>query len=331
MQPSSSILDILTKENLNGSSSVIAHLKQIATNHPYFSPAQFFLLQQMEPSQAGYDTQVAKTTVFFNNPHWLHFQLQPSKQTALVIENEEAATTLSLQKDKVNQTVIADENDAVLKPAIAATQENIAILSTENNSEMATAVTPAVPNSILHTETLTPENNREELITPTTQAEQPSPVEDAIDPDDTNDKEKEPFSEIPKLKIDLTATANEAMLFEPLHMVDYFRSQGIKLNEEIQPSDKLGKQLKSFTEWLKTMKKIHVADNTAVADQSDSTIQAMAEKSNTDNEVLTEAMAAVLASQGKAEKAVELYQKLSLLNPAKSAYFASKIEQLKGV
>ena len=40
-------------------------------------------------------------------------------------------------------------------------------------------------------------------------------------------------------------------------------------------------------------------------------------------------MAAVLAKQGKLAKAIELYQKLSLMNPSKSAYFAAKIEQLK--
>ena len=63
--------------------------------------------------------------------------------------------------------------------------------------------------------------------------------------------------------------------------------------------------------------------------EADLTVQALAEKSNQEEEVLTEAMAVVLSSQGKRQKAVELYQKLSLMNPSKSAYFAAKIEQLK--
>jgi hypothetical protein len=46
-------------------------------------------------------------------------------------------------------------------------------------------------------------------------------------------------------------------------------------------------------------------------------------------EVITETMAEVLVKQGKKERAVELYHKLSLLNPSKSAYFAAKIDQLK--
>jgi predicted Zn-dependent protease len=55
----------------------------------------------------------------------------------------------------------------------------------------------------------------------------------------------------------------------------------------------------------------------------------MAEKSNTEDEVLTEAMADVLLQQGKNAKAIEVYKKLSLLNPSKSAYFAAKIDDIE--
>ena len=135
-------------------------------------------------------------------------------------------------------------------------------------------------------------------------------------------------------KLDLGAAIKNAenenaQAFEPMHLVDYFASQGIKLSEEVQTADKLGKQLKSFTEWLKTMKKVHVAD-TGAASGGEIAIQAMAEKSNTENEVVTEAMAEVFAQQGKLAKAIEVYEKLSLLNTSKSAYFAAKIQNLKG-
>jgi hypothetical protein len=48
------------------------------------------------------------------------------------------------------------------------------------------------------------------------------------------------------------------------------------------------------------------------------------------SEVVTEAMAEVWAKQGATQKAVETYNKLSLLYPSKKAYFAAKIENLKG-
>ena len=120
----------------------------------------------------------------------------------------------------------------------------------------------------------------------------------------------------------------EEMIFEPLFASDYFASQGIKLSEDIQSGDKLGKQLKSFTEWLKGMKKIHENKESSVSEQIDITVQHLAEKSNLDANIITESMAEAYLQQGKMKKARETFEKLSLLNPAKSAYFAAKIESI---
>ncbi|HEX9514510.1 MAG TPA: hypothetical protein VF939_28650 [Puia sp.] len=118
--------------------------------------------------------------------------------------------------------------------------------------------------------------------------------------------------------------------FEPYHTIDYFASVGIKLVLEENPSDKLGKQLKSFTEWLKVMRKLPQKNQEIVADVAvEHQIQAIAAHSIKGKEILTETMAEVLVKQGMREKAMDVYHKLSLLNPDKSAYFATKIEQLK--
>jgi len=117
--------------------------------------------------------------------------------------------------------------------------------------------------------------------------------------------------------------------FEPLHTVDYFASQGIKINEEALANDHLGKQVKSFTAWLKSMKKLHPGQLPEQNEVIERIIQSSSEASNKETDVLTEAMAEVLVKQGKREKAIEMYEKLSLLNPSKSAYFAAKIESLK--
>ena len=58
-------------------------------------------------------------------------------------------------------------------------------------------------------------------------------------------------------------------------------------------------------------------------------IEKIASESNTDAKIITEAMASVLVQQGKTAKATELYQKLSLLYPEKSVYFATLIDELK--
>jgi hypothetical protein len=66
-----------------------------------------------------------------------------------------------------------------------------------------------------------------------------------------------------------------------------------------------------------------------VDELTDKSIQRIAEFSNEAKEIITEAMAEVWAKQGHKEKAVEIYEKLSLLNPSKSHYFAARIEALK--
>ena len=237
-------------------------LKEITDRHPYFSPAHFFLLQNIKEDGAAFEKQAVKTNLFFNNPHWLNFQI---KQTGTAIP------TLDVPETMIPQTEMAEVDDL------------------PDNTD--------APNPATHQQ----------------------------------EKEIEPMHielKMPEQKSNLAA---EAMLFEPMHMVDYFASQGIKLTEEVQTADKLGKQLKSFTEWLKTMKKVHVeneADNTV---KTDANVQLLAENSNTETEVLTESMAEVFARQGKIAKASEVYQKLSLLNPAKSTYFAAKLENLKGL
>lgn len=126
-----------------------------------------------------------------------------------------------------------------------------------------------------------------------------------------------------------TANSKEDMLFEPLYMSDYFASQGIKLSEDQLQKDQLGKQLRSFTEWLKTMKKTPGLRAPDLQTPIDPKVEKLAEQSNLETDVITESMAEVLIEQGKLEKAIQIYEKLSLQFPAKSVYFARKISSLK--
>jgi hypothetical protein len=136
--------------------------------------------------------------------------------------------------------------------------------------------------------------------------------------------------QIPSFKIEPIDAATAELSFQPYHTVDYFASQGIRTKDEEKPKDKFGQQLKSFTEWLKILKKVPVSEiATAVSAQSEQKIEQLAQHSVSEREVVTEAMAEVWAKQGNTEKAITIYEKLSLLNPSKSSYFASLIEQLK--
>jgi hypothetical protein len=120
------------------------------------------------------------------------------------------------------------------------------------------------------------------------------------------------------------------LVFEPFHTIDYFASQGIRLTIDENPGDALGKQLKSFTDWLKVMRRLPQKDReTAVPDRvAEQAVQDFAAHSIQSKDILTETMAEVLIKQGMRDRARAIYEKLSLLNPDKKAYFAAKIEQL---
>lgn len=133
-----------------------------------------------------------------------------------------------------------------------------------------------------------------------------------------NENRMETAEELPPLLVPI----------EPYHTIDYFASQGIKLSKE-EEKDELGKKVKSFTAWLKTMKRLQPEpENISVKDAavfSDSPVTAL----DSIEPILTESMAEVYLKQGLAEKAIEIYQKLSLQNPANSHIFATRISSIK--
>ena len=115
---------------------------------------------------------------------------------------------------------------------------------------------------------------------------------------------------------------------EPYHTVDYFASQGIKTLLDNQ-NDDLGKKVRSFTAWLKTMKSLQpVQGNDSIEDDDEEIDNGNGDQVKTEI-IATEAMAEVYLKQGLAHKAIEVYAKLSLQNPANSHIFATKIIQIK--
>ena len=59
-------------------SVTIGELENMAQQHPYFAAAHFLLLKKMQDTdQPQFSTQLHKTTLYFNNPLWLQYLLQP--------------------------------------------------------------------------------------------------------------------------------------------------------------------------------------------------------------------------------------------------------------
>lgn len=129
---------------------------------------------------------------------------------------------------------------------------------------------------------------------------------------------------LPEVEPEATVT----IPIEPYHTVDYFASQGIKTT--IQDStDDLGIKVRTFTAWLKTLKRLQPATEISEIEDNDEEIDSGYEQATAQEIIATEAMAEVYLKQGLAQKAIEVYAKLSLQNPANSHIFAAKIIKIK--
>ncbi|MEN9951955.1 MAG: hypothetical protein RLZZ520_223 [Bacteroidota bacterium] len=136
---------------------------------------------------------------------------------------------------------------------------------------------------------------------------------------------EEPISVSPE---QTPAEVNLPIPIEPYHTVDYFASQGIKTRLD-DAQDELGRKVKTFTAWLKTMKRLQPAAEINEIEESDEEIDNGLDQPIMQEIIATEAMAEVYLKQGLAQKAIEVYAKLSLQNPANSHIFAAKIIQIK--
>ena len=261
-------------------------------------------------------------------------------------EEEEITSTLTNQPITTD-TVESDDADTKENDGEILVEEK----EEEEEEKTSTVTNQSITTNIVEIDEADTKENDGEILTEAKEEENISTVTnqpittDTVEIDDTNKKEndgeilikakeeEETTSIVTNQPVTTDAVESddvdeELIAFEPLHTVDYFASQGIKITTEELEKDHFGKQVKSFTAWLKSMKKLHPAQVPEQNEVIEKIIQTSSEVSNQDANVLTEAMAEVLVKQDKKAKAIEMYQKLSLINPSKSAYFAAKIESL---
>jgi len=284
-------------------------LQEYVKLFPYSSVGHLLLAKKKKDQGSDYKQEAAMASLYINNPLWLH----------CIIHEDTVSTE--------NNDPIAEQPLSSTQPAIPSAEPVIEQSSSEKIVDQ--ELVNISPETI---EEIISEPNPDAAITPDTieEVREEEVIAEEIPAHETNGKTHEVE----------TATANnlnmekiqvdEAPVFEPYHTIDYFASQGIKLRLEDLTNDKFGRQLKSFTDWLRSMKRIGPvkADDLPETTPNDAIIQKDAEESVETSEVDTEAMAEVWIKQGKTARAIAIYHKLSLLNPSKSHYFAAKIEQL---
>ncbi len=319
------VKSLLQKDSIDQCS--IEELKQYAEQHPYFGAAQLLLAKKLkEENDDQYNDQLQKTYLFFHNPLWVEALLNETGNAKINVPEQLKAARLIQEKPKsaFNQAINIpevpvlesaeplfsdiiipkeDKTEAIIKEEVSISEPSLSEIAEE----------PIAGNSI------TPSEGQVENILVTS-----APAAMAVQ------RQEEQNFNLSSLKIDAIDPAKAQLTFEPFYTVDYFASQGVKFKEEEKPKDKFGQHLKSFTDWLKVMKRLPVSEITKNLNSKDEQkVEQLAEHSLESREVLTEAMAEVWEKQGNKEKAIEIYSKLSLLDPPKSAYFAAKIEDLK--
>ncbi|WP_028787719.1 hypothetical protein [Terrimonas ferruginea] len=294
-------------------------LRRLAEAHPYFAAAQLLLAAKLQQNDdAQFSAQLQKTFLYVQPPLRLQHLLYSTGDADV----EEKAGT------EIIAPVIEKEEPAA----------DIPVPLVETTSPAVSETIDQVPVADAGSKTILPEELPEQPVAPS--LEETELVIDQTPPAMETAYEEEPLPEgaeddmparpIPGLKIEPIDPAKAELNFTPYHTVDYFASLGIRMREEEKPSDSFGRQLKSFTEWIKVMRKLPTSELNARTDAvAEKKVEILANDSVTGEQAETEAMAEVWEKQGNITRAVALYQKLSLQDPAKSAYFASKIEELK--
>lgn len=282
--------------NRNYTATPLGKIQTLASAYPYFPVAQYFLAKKCKDENA--DAQFShgeKSVLYFSNPLWFDHLLRANI---------------------ASQTGVEDE----IEPMTATGQHEI------------------YANDIISNETIATEVQIESAEKSDDNIKETGKMEKTFITKDEPDEHEKMFLSI---KAMLDATTEEASAevnnteipIDPYYTVDYFASQGIRLDFDPNPQDKLGQNLKKFTHWLKHMKKLGPEDAKVELESqnNEAVVQKLADTSNNAKEIVTEAMATVLAKQGKKDKSIELYNKLSFLNPEKRTYFAAQIEKLKGL
>lgn len=283
-------------------------LRSLAEQYPYFAPLQFLLAAKDNHTGIKDTTVYNRTLLHFPNAIQLDYLLNGGGDANITQPAVTSRPVIIIADEPEPEMIVPETTPEPVTeaPAPAETIQEFA------PAEVVAPVTADVPVITLPNETFEGEDD------------EPLPDDEIVD--DGHE------IVIPGLKIEAIDPKTAELNLTPVHLhtVDYFASLGIKFKEQDKPVNKFDLQLKSFTDWLKIIKKSpdNQADkaNDAKAEQK---VTEMAGLSLKGEKIITETMAEVWIKQGDTAKAIEVYQKLSLLDPAKSTYFASRIENLK--
>jgi len=299
MNPSMTQLSMALTGKADLATLSLGELQQLAGQYPYWGPVQVLIAGKLaQDGSEELNDQLERSMLYLVNPLRLQQLLKP----------EPLLTTDDEDTDTAEETLAAlPAND---EPIVSNTAAFAAELEQPATIEEVVVQEEVQVSAPIEEKTETPAT---EISVTEMPVEEPASV-----------KTGQLIPTLPGME-----NASMELTFEPYHTVDYFASQGIRMREEDKNPDRFSRQLRSFTEWLKTMKRLPTGEAVVGSPTDERKVVQLAEHSIQDRDVVTEAMAEVWEKQGDYAQAIRIYEKLSLLDPAKSSYFAAKIDQLK--
>ncbi|HVI48263.1 MAG TPA: hypothetical protein VM802_25570 [Chitinophaga sp.] len=342
-------------------------IERLLTEHPYFAAAHLLLAKKKYLEHGDLRDATVKKALLYSNQHHHFYQLVTAgnPETSPVVDipiplPEVPAFALkeAIPAPAVAETVILD--DAVAHVPDLAEEEEIPA-STIAEAVMQEAISAPMPDIAKEeespastvTEVTTPENAASiapepaAILTAATEPEElPAPATTLTDTEEAPAGNKS--DEEQPIKIFPLAIPEEEMTltFQPLYTDDYFAYK--RLKDPGGAADELNEQgmaeMKSFTSWLRQIKdnfagktnkdwyhqQLHRIYEEDEEPEISETVEKMAMDSITfNNDIVSETLAEIWVRQHQYENAIRIYQKLSLINPDKNAYFAQKIQELK--
>jgi hypothetical protein len=343
-------------------------IEQTTSKYPYFGAAQFLLAKKLkDANDRNSNAQIQKAALHFTNPFWLNYLLHENEiaeaDNEIISYTEESFTESSEKafekhdlvelsaEPEIEDIVVPAKNEEPPKeieqiveadeivPAIEIKHDEVVVEADEvipsievANDELYDVKDEVIPAPEVKSDVVVEETNE---IVSAAEEEHPASTENIDEEDlapveEENDNQRLKLSNLieqhlAEFKKPVEENAELAIKSNPYHTIDYFASQGIKADGQ----DKFSSRVKKFTDWLKQMKVANSQPGDLGTDtETEQMIETIAQSSNETKDVITETMAEVLVKQGKNKKAIQLYKKLSFLNPSKSTYFAAKIDEL---
>ncbi|CAL1519585.1 hypothetical protein MMC2321_03335 [Chitinophaga sp. MM2321] len=340
-------------------------MEQLVAEHPYFSTARLLLAKKVYSHTSDLrNAAVKKAMLYTVQPHHFYQFITNAPVATTIPEPLPVDTVAAVQEETPEEIapVVAEEEEIAVAATMTAIAEEEAISAEETMTaaveeeempveETMTAITQEeIPaeETIMTAAVQEDEIQVEETVDATTVTLSEAPAEKtgkttsaAAEIRDT------PDSTLP-IKIFPLALPEEeetVLTYQPLYTDDYFAYKRLK---DPGGGDELNDQgmaeMRSFTSWLKEIKdsfagktskdwyhqQLHRIYEEDEEPEVSETVERMAMDSITfNNDIVSETLAEIWVRQQQYSNAIRIYQKLSLLNPDKNAYFAQKIQELK--